>query len=560
MVMRVFRFLGISFIAMCLSWVLVTTATTAVTWEKTFGGSDYDVGMSVQQTTDGGYIIAGATGSFGIGGSNVYLIKTDASGNELWSKTYGGSDYVMARCVQQTTDGGYIIAGEIVYEITGEDIYLVKTDASGTELWSKTFGMRTTDRAYSVQEANDGGYIIVGETFVGGGSHDVWLIKTDANGNELWNKTYGGGGVDKGRAVKQTTDGGYIIVGATGSFGAGWVDTYLIKTDGNGNELWHKAFGGGGADGGHAVQQTTDGGYIIVGSTSSFGAGSYDVWLIRTDANGNELWSKTFGGSTWDYGHSVQQTTDRGYIISGFTGSFGAGNADVWLIKTNASGNQIWSKTFGGSEYDRGWSVQQTSDEGYIIAGDTDSFGSGGSDVYLIYYKPETRKAMPGIPLLLLDTEVLSLRSSSFSNGAPIPVQHSLQGGNLSPPLSWTNAPANTKSFVVIMDDPDAPGGTWDHWIIYNIPAGTTSLAENAGASGSGGLPSGAVHGTNSWGNNYYQGPSPPSGTHRYYLKLYALSVSQLNPSGTTKAEIEAAMAGKILGQAELMGTYSYIE
>ena len=392
--MRVFRYLGISFIAMCVSWVLVTTATAAVTWEKTFGGSDYDVGMSVQQTTDGGYIIAGATGSFGIGGSNVYLIKTDASGKELWSKTYGGSDYVMARCVQQTTDGGYIIAGEIVYEITGEDIYLVKTDASGTELWSKTFGMRTTDRAYSVQEANDGGYIIVGETFVGGGSHDVWLIKTDANGNELWNKTYGGGGVDKGRAVKQTTDGGYIIVGATGSFGAGWVDTYLIKTDENGNELWHKAFGGGGADGGHAVQQTTDGGYIIVGSTSSFGAGSYDVWLIKTDANGNELWSKTFGGSTWDYGHSVQQTTDGDYIICGFTGSFGAGNADVWLIKTNASGNQIWNKTFGGSEYDRGYSVQQTSDDGYIIAGDTDSFGAGGSDVYLIYYTDLPSKAI----------------------------------------------------------------------------------------------------------------------------------------------------------------------
>ena len=150
--------------------------------------------------------------------------------------------------------------------------------------------------------------------------------------------------------------------------------------------------------------------------------------------------------------------------------------------------------------------------------------------------------------------------SSSFSNGAPIPAQHSLQGGNLSPPLSWSNAPANTKSFVLIMDDPDAPGGTWDHWIVYDIPAGTTSLAENAGASGGGSLPSGAVHGSNSWGNNYYQGPAPPSGTHRYYFKLYALSVSQLNPSGTTKAAIEAAMAGKILGQTQLMGTYTHID
>jgi len=167
-------------------------------------------------------------------------------------------------------------------------------------------------------------------------------------------------------------------------------------------------------------------------------------------------------------------------------------------------------------------------------------------------------RAMPWIPLLLLDTETFSLRSSSFSDGAPIPVQHSLQGGNLSPPLSWNNAPANTQSFVLIMDDPDAPGGTWDHWIVYDIPAGTTSLAEDAGASGDGGLPSGAEHGTNSWGNDYYQGPAPPSGTHRYYFKLYALSVSQLNPSGTNKTAIEAAMTGKILGQTELMGTYTY--
>lgn len=186
------------------------------------------------------------------------------------------------------------------------------------------------------------------------------------------------------------------------------------------------------------------------------------------------------------------------------------------------------------------------------------------NEVYEIEYSQALinagRGVIPAIPLLLLDEETFSLGSNSFSNGAPIPVQHSLQGGNLSPPLSWSNAPANTKSFVLIMDDPDAPGGTWDHWTVYDIPAGTTSLAENAGASGSGGLPSGAVHGTNSWGHNYYQGPAPPSGTHRYYFKLYALSVSQLNPSGTSKAAIEAAMAGKILGQTQLMGTYTHID
>ena len=165
--MEVFRFFRISFLVMFLICLIIGTAT-AETWEKTFGGSDSDWGLSVQLTTDGGYIIAGATYSFGKGGSNVYLIKTDASGNELWSKTYGGSDDEMARDVQQTTDGEYIIAGEILYT-TGEDVYLIKADASGKELWSKTFGMRTYDRAYSVQEVNDGGYIIVGETYTAAG-------------------------------------------------------------------------------------------------------------------------------------------------------------------------------------------------------------------------------------------------------------------------------------------------------------------------------------------------------------------------------------------------------
>jgi len=167
-------------------------------------------------------------------------------------------------------------------------------------------------------------------------------------------------------------------------------------------------------------------------------------------------------------------------------------------------------------------------------------------------------KFMPWIQILLLDTETFTLRSDSFSHAAPIPAEHSLEGGNLSPQLSWYDAPATAQSFVLIMDDPDAPGGTWDHWIVYDIPAGKTSLAENSGASGGTSLPPGAKHGANSWGNNYYQGPSPPSGTHRYYFKLYALSVSDLNPSGVTRAAIEAAMSGKILGQVELMGTYTY--
>jgi hypothetical protein len=197
-----------------------------------------------------------------------------------------------------------------------------------------------------------------------------------------WEKTFGGTKSDWGYSVQQTRDGGYIIVGWTESFGAGGLDVYLIKVDANGNMQWSKTFGGG--DGGSSVQQTRDGGYIIVGWTRSFGAGLADVYLIKVDANGNMQWSKTFGCRGDDRGYSVQQTSDGGYIIVGYTESYGAGGEDVYLIKVDANGNMQWSKTFGGSGDDGGSSVQQTSDGGYIIVGWTRSFGAGWYDVYLI--------------------------------------------------------------------------------------------------------------------------------------------------------------------------------
>jgi len=253
--------------------------------------------------------------------------------------------------------------------------------------WQKTFGGPDNEDGYSVQQTSDGGYIIAGYTYSFGTSsydNDVYLIKTDSNGNEEWNKTFGGTRYDEAFSVQQTSDGGYIIAGHTYSFGAGNWDVYLIKTDSNGNEEWSKTFGGANGDGAFSVQQTTDGGYIIAGHTYSFGAGSYDVYLIKTDSSGNEEWSETFGGTSSDYAWSVKQTTDGGYILGGHTESFGAGKSDAYLVKTDYGGNKEWNKTFGGISYDEAHSVQQTSDGGYIIAGKTFSFWVGSVDVYLI--------------------------------------------------------------------------------------------------------------------------------------------------------------------------------
>ena len=257
-------------------------------------------------------------------------------------------------------------------------------------IFSITFGGVFDDKGYCVQQTTDGGYIITGYTkSFGNGGEDIWLIKTDSNGNEEWNQTFGGSEYDRGYSVQQTTDGGYIITGYTGHYSQR--DAWLIKTDSQGNEVWNRTFEWGEcSEEGYSVQQTDDGGYIITGQkgTRSFYAllCRSDLRLFKTDSQGNEEWIRTFGGSGYEKGNSVQQTDDGGYIITGHTGTSGNGEYDLWIIKTDSQGNEDWNKTFGGSGYDVGYSVQQTDDGGYIVTGYTESIGNGGDDVWLIKF------------------------------------------------------------------------------------------------------------------------------------------------------------------------------
>jgi len=356
-------------------------------WDKTFGGQGEDKGFSVQQPSDGGYIITGVTTSFGAGGEDLWFIKTDADGNKVWDKTFGGESGDAGASVLQTSDSGYIIAGFTnSFGAGGTDVWLIKTDARGNKIWDKTFGGTDGDLGFSVLATPDGGYIITGGTFsFGAGLADALVIKTDSDGNELWSQAFGGMDYDHAWSAQSTPDGGYIIIGGTDSFGHG--DVWLIKIDGNGNKIWDKAFEGGGDDYGFLVQPTEDGGYILAG-TGSCGAGKKDFWFIKTDADGNKMWDKAFGGPDDDDTASAQQTSDGGYVIAGVTNSFGAAGKDAWLVKTDAHGNKLWDKTFGGADDDYASSVWQTSDGGYIILGYTNSFGAGGHDLWLIKLSP----------------------------------------------------------------------------------------------------------------------------------------------------------------------------
>jgi uncharacterized delta-60 repeat protein len=364
-------------------------------WSRTFGGSHWDECYSVQQTSDGGYIMAGATYSFGAGDFDFWAVKVNQCGDSLWSQTYGGMEWDQCASVQQISDGGYILAGftQSYGEVWG-DLFLVKTNAIGDQLWSRTFGGDDQDGCKSVRQTPDGGYILGGLTrSFGAGGYDFWLMKTDEEGGSLWSHTFGGSGDDVCYSMEQTSDDGYVLAGYTDSFGAGSYDFWLVKTNAGGDSLWSRTFGGSGDDECFTVQQTSDDGYILAGYTDSFGAGSYDFWLVKTNADGDSLWSRTFGGNGYDFCYSIQQTSDGGYILGGRTVSFGAG-ADFWLVKTNADGDSLWSRTFGGSDYDECYSVQQTTDGGYILAGHTDSFGAGNQDFWLV---KTTRDGSPSI-------------------------------------------------------------------------------------------------------------------------------------------------------------------
>jgi len=371
------------------------TAIEAIYITQKYGGLDNDEARSVVQTVDGGYALAGSTGSFGAGTDDFWLVKVDASGNHEWNQKYGGLDNDEARSVVQTVDGGYALAGVTgTYFARNSDFWLVKTDSSGNHEWNQTYGGKRNDEVRSVVQTVDGGYALAGYTnsFGAGGGHffwgraDFWLVKTDEAGNMQWSKTYGGLGNERAYSMVLTVDGGYALAGSitySGEAFNGSFDFWLVKTDASGNHEWNQTYGGQDHDETRSVIQTVDGGYALAGQTVSFGAGSTDFWLVKTDSSGNHEWNQTYGGPNGDEAYSVVQTVDGGYVLAGYTSSFGAGSTDFWLVKTDSSGNHEWNQTYGGPNIDSAHSVVQTVDGGYALAGKTGIWARN-SDFWLV--------------------------------------------------------------------------------------------------------------------------------------------------------------------------------
>jgi hypothetical protein len=329
-----------------------------------------------------------------------------------WAECYGGSDSDIANCIIQTTDGGYVVAGYSMSNNSGDvssthghsDFWIIKLSSSGLLEWQKCYGGSNWDKANSVVQTRDEGYVLAGETYsndgdVSGsqGNSDCWVIKLSSDGSLEWQKCYGGSNWDKANSIIQTRDGGYALAGGTGSYSGG--NSWVVKLSSDGSLEWQKVYGGVDLTEANRIIQTEDGGYAVAGYTMSNINGNHggcDYFVVKFRSDGFMEWQRCYGGSAHDIAHSIIQTTDGGYAVAGYVNSNNSGNvsdnhggSDYWIIKLSTQGILEWQKCFGGVDYDEAHSIIQTIDGGYVVAGftysnDEDVSGNHGDSDYWV--------------------------------------------------------------------------------------------------------------------------------------------------------------------------------
>ncbi|HOO71822.1 MAG TPA: hypothetical protein PK926_08665 [Spirochaetota bacterium] len=384
---------------------LTGTPTCNILWSSAYGGDAADSARSIVSTADGGLALAGYTKSSGAGSNDFLAIKLDAAGAVQWSKTFGSFDNELAYSIAATDDGGVIMAGEKrIYSILDEfnltpsyryDFWVVKLDSEGNRTWSETYGGDDYDAAKSIISCAGGGYVMAGYTQSYGAEYDpgphakkdLWVIKIDSEGNRVWETLFGSENKsDCAESIRECADGGYILCGFSGAAGDSGYDCLLVRLNGDGDVLWSRTTGGARSDKAMDVIETADGSFISVGETMSFGAGNSDYYVLCHSSNGALQWSKTFGGTSFERARSIAAAPDGSCIIAGYTSSSGAGSRDFWLVTINSSGEKITEQTLGGESCDEAFSITATTDGNFAVAGNTSSYGLGELDCWVVKF------------------------------------------------------------------------------------------------------------------------------------------------------------------------------
>jgi len=365
---------------------------------KTYGGSNIDYAAdvrAVQQTSDGGYIVCGGTKSYGGSDYDMWIVKLTSNGAVSWQKYFGGSSDDIALSIQETSDDGYIVAGytkSYATPTSAGDFWIIKLHENGTKNWSKTYGGSYWDAAYSVQQTNEGGYIVAGYTCsYGGTDKDFWILKLFSNGTRDWGKYYGNNSDEVAYSICQTSedDGyGYVVTGRTQSFGGADKDAWVIKLNNDGNLTWQNVYGNSSEDWGYSVSVASTGCIVVGGYTKSFGGADKDFWVLKLSAIGTILKQKYYGGGSDDLATTIQETNEGDFIITGGTNSYDGNGEDFWTLKLDDDLDIIWEKAYGGYNTERCYSVYQTSDGGYVMTGFTNSFGQGNWDFWVVKTGP----------------------------------------------------------------------------------------------------------------------------------------------------------------------------
>jgi hypothetical protein len=373
-----------------------------IEWTNTYGGDGHESVYSIQKLPTG-YVLAGYTSSYGAGNGDFWLIRTDLNGDSLWTRTYGDHDAQLGKHVIVSSDGDFVMTGR--HEKSGLprlNVWLVKPDANGNSPLYNSYGETYDEFGECIVEADDGGFAIAGyvDHSSVGTSYDVLLVRTNAGADSLWIRSYGGTGNDEAYHVDVTNDGGFVVAGWTGSFGAGHQDVWLIRTDANGDTLWTRTYGGTRYDYGYCVRATDDGGFVVAGKTFSYGAGDYDMYLVKTNADGDVEWTGTYGGTKEEVAWDVR-VVNNGYVLVGTTETLDGLDTNVFVVRTNLLGDTLWTKSIVAPGYQEGNSIVACDDGGYAIAAITKTDFIAAHKAWLVKLGSDpTGVATPGGPLL----------------------------------------------------------------------------------------------------------------------------------------------------------------